>query len=79
MSFITKKTDLFQTDVLRKKMLLMSKSQFALKLQQEQQELEISYNNELLDIAELCRASEQNEAGTKFRQGKNGNKLNLLE
>ena len=55
----------------------MSKAQFSLKLQQEQQELEISYNSELLDIAELCRASNQNEMGTKFSQGKKSNSIDL--
>lgn len=68
---------MFKTDVLRKKLLLMSKSQFTLKLQQEQQELEISYNNELLDIAELCRANEQTETGTKLIQVKNNKKIDL--
>ena len=49
----------------------MSKSQFNLKLQQEQQELEISYNNDLLDIAQLCLHNEQaGESGAKLKSNK---------
>ena len=49
---------IFQTDVLRKKLLLMSKSQYNLKLNQQQQ-LQIVYNQDLMDIAQLCSSDPQ--------------------
>lgn len=55
------------TDIMRKKLLLMSKSQFNLKLHHQQQ-MQISYNQDLIDIAQLYNSSSLSVKSATFNE-----------